>query len=97
MKSLKAFKEEQMKNPEFAKAYHELGPEMNVVRAIVDARIAQNLTQKQLSEKTGIAQAEISRIENGTRNPSLKILQRLADGMGMVLKVSFEPKHEIHV
>ena len=40
----------------------------------------------------GIAQTEISRIENGTRNPSLKILQWLADGMGMVLKVSFEPK-----
>lgn len=92
MKSLQEFKAEQMKNPEFAKAYEELKPEMSVIRAIVDARISQNLTQKELAEKTGIAQTEISRIENGTRNPSLKILQRLADGMGMVLKISFEPK-----
>lgn len=84
-----------MKDPAFAAAYTELEPEMNVIRAIVNTRIAQNLTQKELAEKTGIAQTEISRIENGTRNPSLKILQRLADGMDMVLKVSFELKKKI--
>ena len=95
MKTLKQFKAEQMKNPDFAAAYAELEPEMNVIRAIVDTRIAQNLTQKELAEKTGIAQTEISRIENGTRNPSLKILQRLADGMDMVLKISFENKKKM--
>lgn len=95
MKTLKQFKAEQMKTPDFATAYAELEPEMNIIRAIVDTRIAQNLTQEELAEKTGIAQTEISRIENGTRNPSLKILQRLADGMDMVLKVSFEPKKKI--
>ena len=40
-----------MKNPDFAAAYAELEPEMNVIRAIVDTRIAQNLTQKELAEK----------------------------------------------
>lgn len=63
-----------------------------LIRALVDARTSQNLTQKELSEKTGIAQTEISRLENGTRNPSIKLLQRLADGMGMVLNVTFTPK-----
>ena len=96
MKSLKSFKEEQMKNPAFAKAYDELDPEMNVIRAIVDARTTQHLTQRELAKRTGIQQTEISRIENGSRNPSLKILQRLADGMGMVLKVSFVPKEKAH-
>ena len=95
MKTLKQFKAEQMKNPDFAAAYAELEPEMNVIRAIVDTRIAQNLTQKELAEKTGIAQTEISRIENGTRNPSLKILQRLADGMDMVLKISLKKKKKM--
>ncbi|WP_278831783.1 helix-turn-helix domain-containing protein, partial [Mitsuokella multacida] len=80
----------------FVKAYAESEPEMNIIRAIVDARNQQKLTQKELAERTGIAQTEISRIESGARNPSLKILQRLADGMGMVLKVSFEPKKEMH-
>lgn len=89
---LKEYKEKKMKDPDFAKAYEEMQPEMNVIRAIIEARISQNLTQKELSERSGIAQTEISRIENGTRNPSIKLLQRLADGMGMVLTVTFTPK-----
>ena len=92
MKTLQKYKNEQMKNPEFAKAYEEIQPEMNVIRAIVDARALRNMTQKELSEKTGIAQTEISKLEKGTRNPSIKLLQRLADGMDMVLKVTFVPK-----
>ncbi len=90
--TLKEYKEKRMKDPEFAKAYVELQPEMNVIRAMIDARISQNMSQKELSERTGIAQTEISKLENGTRNPSIKLLQRLADGMGMVLNVTFTPK-----
>lgn len=81
-----------MNDPEFRKAYEDLQPEMNIIRALVEARVSQNLTQKELSERTGIAQTEISRLENGERNPSLRLLQRLADGLGMVLNISFEPK-----
>lgn len=92
---LKEYKKRRMRDPEFAKAYDELQPEMNVIRAIIDARILQRMTQKELSEKTGIAQTEISRLENGTRNPSLRLLQRLADGMGMALKVTFVPKNDV--
>ncbi|MBE5969051.1 MAG: helix-turn-helix transcriptional regulator [Lachnospiraceae bacterium] len=86
------FLDEQLKDPEFAKAYEEVQPEMNIIRAIIDARISKNMTQKELSKKTGIAQAEISKLENGTRNPSIKLLQRLAEGMDMVLNVTFTPK-----
>ena len=35
--------------------------------------------------------SDISRIENGTRNPSLEMVKRLARGMGMVLKLEFVP------
>ena len=86
--NLKEYKSKKMNDPEFAKAYEE----MNVIRAIIDARISQNITQKELAERTGIAQTEISKLENGTRNPSIKLLQRLADGMDMVLNISFTPK-----
>lgn len=81
-----------MKDPEFVKTYEEVQPEMSVIRALVDARVGQHMTQKELSERTGIAQTEISKLERGTRNPSIKLLQRLADGMGMVLNISFTPK-----
>ena len=89
--TLKEYKNQRMQEPEFVQEYESLQPEMNVIRAIIDARISQNLTQKELSEKTGIAQTEISRLENGSRNPSVRLLQRLADGMGMELNITFTP------
>ena len=92
MKTLNQFLEEQLKNPEFKAEYEKIQPEMDVIRALADARISQNLTQKELSERTGINQADISKLENGTRNPSLNLLKRLADGMGMMLKIEFIPK-----
>ena len=81
-----------MKNPDFAAAYNEFQPEIEIIRAIVDARANANISQKELSERTGIAQAEISRIENGSRNPSIKLLQRLAAGMNMDLRIAFVPR-----
>ena len=58
---------------------------------LIDARANQNITQKELSLKTGIPQADISRIENGTRNPSLSTLKKLAQGLGMQLRLEFIP------
>lgn len=82
---------EQLKDPGFKKEWDDIQPEMDVIRAMIDNRIAQNLTQKELAERTGINQADISKLENGTRNPSLKMLKRLAAGMGMALKIEFVP------
>lgn len=90
--NFKEYKKELMKDPEFVKAYEDLQPEMDIVKAILDARIKQNLSQKELSKLTGINQSEISKLESGERNPSIKLLQRLADGMGLTLKISFVPK-----
>ena len=53
------------------------------------AREKANITQKQLSERTGIYQADISKIERGIGNPSLSTLKRLAEGLGMKLEISF--------
>ena len=94
MKTFDEMLAKQMKDEEFKKEYEAIQPEMDVIRAIVDARTSQNLTQKELSERTGINQADISKLENGTRNPSVNLLKRLADGMGMVLKIEFVPKQK---
>lgn len=88
---------EQLKDINFKKEYEDIQPEMDVIRAIVDARTAQNLTQKELSKITGINQADISKLENGTRNPTptVSLLKRLAKGMGMELRIQFIPKNNI--
>ncbi len=83
------FLAEQMKNPDFKSEYDALAPEFAVVQTLMEARIKVGLTQKQLSEKTGISQADISRIERGTANPSLKTLQRLASALGKKIQIDF--------
>ena len=85
------FLNEQLKDPEVKKEYDALAPEFAIIQAMIDARQASGMTQKQLADKTGIAQADISKLENGNANPSLKTLQRLAAGMGMQVKIEFVP------
>ena len=80
---------EQLKNPEFKKEWDALEPEYQIIKAMLDTRKEKDMTQKQLAALTGIPQADISRLENGNANPSLKTLQRLAEGMGMHLKLEF--------
>ena len=88
--------QEQLKDPEFKKEYESLQPEMDITRAILNARINAGLTQVQLSEKSGISQADICRLEKGTRNPSLALLKRLAEAMNTTLRIEFIPKKKIN-
>ena len=83
---------EQLQNAEFKKEYDELEPEFAIVKAMAEARRSTGITQEELSQRTGIAQSDISKLENGNANPSLKTLKRLADGLGMTLKVEFLAK-----
>ena len=95
MSSYKDYKKHVLQNPDVKSEYDALQPEYDIIQAMIDARLQQNLTQKELSARTGITQADISRIENGTRNPSINLLKRLAEGMGMNLKIEFVPKQKI--
>ena len=45
--------------------------------------------------RTRMTFSDISKLENGTRNPSVNLLKRLADGMVMALKIEFVPKQSI--
>lgn len=44
--------QEQLKNPDVKKEWDDLQPEMDVIRAMIDARIKNNLTQKELAART---------------------------------------------
>ena len=91
MSSYKDYKKRALQNPEVKAEYDTLQPEYDIIQAMIEARVQQNMTQKDLSAKTGITQADISRIENGTRNPSLSMVKKLAQGLGMQLKLEFVP------
>ena len=70
MSSYKDYKKNALENPEVRAEYDALQAEYDIIQVMINARYEQNLTQKKLSERTGITQTDISRIENASRNPS---------------------------
>ena len=89
MSDFKNYLAQQMEDPAFAAEYKAQRPEYEAIRAVIAARLACNMTQKELAEKTGIRQSNISRIENGSASPTIDTLARIAAGLGKQLKIDF--------
>ena len=86
-----SFKKRQLQNPKIKAAYDALEAEYNIQLALMKAQIDNGLTSEQLAERSGVNQSEIEALENGGANPTLNTLQRLAAGMGMRLRLEFQP------
>ncbi len=76
-----------MKDPGRRKAYEDLEPEFVLYEAIVDARIRNKLTQKQLGEKMGLRQSAIARFESGKISATLATLQKFCKVLGLKVKI----------
>ncbi len=84
----KNLKNKLLKDPEINKGYRDLGPEFSVIEKIIEKRIKNGLTQKQLAKKAKTKQPVISRFERGDFNPSLQFLYKIAEALDMKLKIS---------
>jgi len=89
MSDFQKYLNEQLEDPEFAAEYEAMRPEYEAIRAVIAARLASNMTQKELAQKTGIRQSNISRIESGASSPTIDTLARIAAGLGKQLKIDF--------
>ena len=83
--------QEELKDPELKAKYDALEAEYNIQLAMMKAEIESGVTSRQLSEKTGVPQSEIVKIENDGAELTLGTLQRLAAGLGMRLRLEFQP------
>lgn len=79
-----------LKNPEFRKAWEESEAEYQISRILIQKRLAKKMSQQDLAEKAHTTQAVISRVEAMNSNPSLNLLKRLANALGVKLKIAFE-------
>ncbi len=61
------------------------------VRAL---RRKQELTQQQLGERAGVNYKYVGAIERGEQNPTLKIIEQLAKGLGLEMVDLFEVEHQ---
>ena len=84
MSDFQEYKNEQLSDSEFAVEYEAMRLKYEVIRAVIDARLACNMTQKELAEKTGIQQ-----VESGASSPTVDMLARIAAGLGKKLKIEF--------
>ena len=84
---------ERLQNEDFKKEYESLEPEYELVKAFLEARKNADMTQSELAKASGVAQSDISKLENGNNNTTVKMLWRLADSMNMHLKIEFVPNH----
>ena len=89
MSDFQEYKNEQLSDSEFAVEYEAMRLKYEVIRAVIDARLACNMTQKELAEKTGIQQSNLSRIESGASSPTVDMLARIAAVLGKKLKIEF--------
>ena len=83
MSDIQKYLNEQLKDDDFKKEWNNIQPELQIIDTLIEARKAKKIT--------GITQGDISKLENGSANPSIKTLQRLANALGMMLKIEFVP------
>lgn len=79
-----------LKNPLFKKAWEESEAEYQVSRVLIAARIKRKISQQELAKKADTTQAVISRLENMTANPSVGLLQKIAQALNLKVKIQFE-------
>jgi ribosome-binding protein aMBF1 (putative translation factor) len=77
-----------LKNPNFKKAWHESETEYRLACQLIEKRLEQKLSQRQLAKKLNTSQAVISRIESMNANPSLNLLKRIASALNSKLNIS---------
>ena len=82
-------KNELLNNPKIKDEYDALEPEYQLIRAMIECREELNLSQQELANITGINRTDISKLENGNANPSLKTIKRIADGLGKKVEINF--------
>jgi len=86
---LNELKKKWLSDPDIRKEYENMELEYQLICSILEARIEKNLTQQELADITGINRSDLSRIENGNANPSLKTIKRVAAGLGKRVEIRF--------
>ena len=80
--------EAEAEGPEAVAHLHRLEDHYRLASDLIGRRQALHMTQQQLAAASGIRQSEISRIEGGHGNPTLKTMGALARALGAELHVT---------
>ncbi|MEK9499122.1 helix-turn-helix transcriptional regulator [Photorhabdus sp. P32] len=90
MNSLKSLKSKALANPDVKAEYDALEPEFELINTLLRMRRAAGLTQNQVAQRMGTKEANISRLEKGNGNPTLKTLLNYAKACNCELHFGFK-------
>ena len=92
-RTLKEYIAVQMKNPAFKKAWEDLDPEFQVLKAMIKAREKTGISQAELARRVGTKQSVISRLERGAfSKATLETIKKMADALDMRLEIRLHHK-----
>jgi HTH-type transcriptional regulator / antitoxin HipB len=80
-----------MGHPEVAAAYEQTRLRYELAEAVRLRREELGWSQRQLAERAGMSQPGVARFEAGGTTPTLPLLERLAQALGLTLNVSLGP------
>lgn len=86
------YKKKLQQDPEYVAAEKELKPILDLADEVLRLRIEKGWSQAELAERAGTKQSNISRLESGLANPSMKFLQKVANTFGTELEVCLQAK-----
>ena len=86
------WKEKLLSKPGMQEYYDSINIEADVLYSLVKERYRQGMTQQELADRTGIDRAEISKLENGNSNPTLRTMKKLANALNCNLVINWVPK-----
>ncbi|MFQ8706510.1 MAG: helix-turn-helix domain-containing protein [Thomasclavelia sp.] len=66
--------------------------EIRFGQRVKEIRLKQNISQEELAFRCGLSKNYISDVERGTRNISLKSIEKIAEGFAINIKDLFEFK-----
>ena len=87
--TLDDYLKQQLKNPKFKKEWEKSEAAYQITKTLIEARLKDKVSQRELAKRAGTTQAVISRIENMTVSPSIRLLQRIANSLGKKLEIRF--------
>ncbi|MBU1130271.1 helix-turn-helix transcriptional regulator [Patescibacteria group bacterium] len=88
--NLNNYLKKQLKSKTFKKEWQKTEVQYQFVRQLIKTRLKKKISQRDLAKKAQTTQAVISRIESGSVNPSLNILDKLANALGKKLTIALE-------
>lgn len=89
MSEWKEFREELLQDREVREAYEARAVERELARAVMQQRLAKQVTQKEMAGKMHVPQGNVSRLESGSLSPTIATLQKAAQALDVSLEIRF--------